>query len=68
MHLENDMPYFAQPESKCIVSSMPFLVHRILEEGYDALSSVPGLENLKKAAFNDPEVRSTLSRMTFIKQ
>jgi hypothetical protein len=47
--LEEDMPYFAAPGGSYFYSSMPFLVYRILEEGLGALSSVPGLEELKKS-------------------
>jgi hypothetical protein len=46
--LETDMPYFASPEGSYYYSSMPFLVYRLLEEGYGALASVPGLEKLKE--------------------
>jgi len=65
IHLDKDMPYFMQPKGDCVFSCMPFLVYRILEEGYDVLSSVPGLENLKKAALSDPEIQSALSRASF---
>ena len=61
-----DMPYFAQAKSNVIFSSLPFLVHRILEEGYDALSAVPGLEGLKELAFRDPEVRVVLADMRLV--
>jgi hypothetical protein len=61
LELSMDMPYFAKPKSNYIFSSMPPLVHRILDEGYDALSSVPGLEKLKEMAFSDPEVQTVLS-------
>ena len=40
LQLGNDLPYFALPKGDRIISSMPFLVYRILEEGYAALSSV----------------------------
>ena len=55
------MPYFARAKSNNIYSSLPFLVHRIIEEGYSALSEVPGLEGLKEAVFRDPEVKALLS-------
>ena len=61
LQVSTDMPYFAQAKSNVIFSSLPFLVHRLLEEGYDALSSVPGLEKLKETAFRDPEVETILS-------
>jgi len=58
--LGNDMPYFIQPKSKHTFSPLPLLVHRILEEGYGALSSVKGLENLRNEVLNDPEVLAAL--------
>jgi Fe-S-cluster containining protein len=48
LKLGNEMPYFARPEGNRIISPMPFLVYRILEEGYDALSSITGV-NLKSS-------------------
>ena len=42
LNLGRDMPYFALPQGTRIVSSMPFLVYRILEEGYDALAAITG--------------------------
>jgi Fe-S-cluster containining protein len=56
LELAMDMPYFAKSKSNYIFSSMPPLVYRILTEGYDALSSVPGLEKLKEAACSDLEM------------
>ncbi len=56
----DDMPYFAHPKSNQIFSSLPFLVYRLLEEGYDALATVPGLEFIKQDARRDPEVRELL--------
>ncbi len=49
LKLGDDMPYFALPRGNRIVSSMPFLVYRILEGGYDALSSITGVEGLKSS-------------------
>jgi Fe-S-cluster containining protein len=60
MQMEGDMPYFARPKSNSTFSSMPFLVYRILQEGYSVLSLIPGLENLKSIAENDPEVRAII--------
>lgn len=48
LQLGRDMPYFALPEGNRIVSSMPFLVYRILEEGYEALSSITDIYNLNR--------------------
>jgi len=45
------MPYLGRPQNKDIYSFMPLLVYQILEEGYDALSSLPGLEDLKMKHF-----------------
>ena len=47
MPWDREMPYFALPGGESVLSSLPFLVYRILEEGYDALSSIIGSENLK---------------------
>jgi Fe-S-cluster containining protein len=44
---EREMPYFLQSEGSSIISSLPFMVYRILEEGYDTLSAITGLENLR---------------------
>ena len=49
LRLGNDMPYFALPPGSLIVSSMPFLVRRILEEGYDGLASITGVAGLKSS-------------------
>lgn len=49
LQLGNDIPYFALPKGNRIVSSMPFLVHRILEKGYDGLASITGVEGLKSS-------------------
>jgi Fe-S-cluster containining protein len=58
--LGNDMPYFIQPKSKHTFSPLPLLVHRILEEGYGALSTIKGLEPLRDEVLNDPEVLAAL--------
>jgi hypothetical protein len=60
MQFENDMPYFELPGGECVYSSLPFLVWRILNEGYDALRSVPGMSTIKDKAYNDPEVQEAL--------
>ncbi len=60
MQFEKDMPYFAPLASNCVFSSMPFLVYRLLNEGYNALSTVPSLEKLKDTAYADPEVQAAL--------
>ncbi len=54
------MPYLKRPEYKMIYSSMPFLVYRLLAEGYGALFSLPGLENLKDEALADLEMLAVL--------
>ena len=48
IEFEKDMPYFVPLTNECVFSSMPFLVYRLLNEGYDALVAVPGLEKLKE--------------------
>lgn len=48
--IESDMPYFIKPRNNIVFGCMPELVHRILEEGYSFLSSIEGLEQLKRAA------------------
>ena len=60
MQFEKDTPYFEPVASDCVFSSMPFLVYSLLQEGYQALSAVPGLEKLKDEAEADPEVRAAL--------
>ncbi len=60
MQFENDMPYFEKITSDAVFSSMPFLVYSLLHEGYQAMSRVPGLENLKEEADKDPEVQAAL--------
>ena len=60
MQFEKDMPYFEKITSDCVFSSMPFLVYSLLQEGYLAMSRVPGLEKLKEAADKDPEVQAAL--------
>ncbi len=46
---ETDMPYFAGPASNYVYATMPFLVYRLLVEGYAALACVPGLAKLTEA-------------------
>ena len=58
--MQQDMPYFVPAAQKAVFASMPFLVYRILENGWDVLASVPGLEKLKEEAFNDPGMRAAL--------
>jgi Fe-S-cluster containining protein len=63
MQFEKDMPYFTPLASDCVFSSMPLLVYRLLNDGYDALITVPGLEKLKDEAYNDPEVQAALKNL-----
>jgi Fe-S-cluster containining protein len=63
IQFEQDMPYFEKVASACVFSSMPFLVWRILNDGYGALSTVPGLGDLKKKAYSDTEVQAALREM-----
>ncbi len=60
MQFEKDMPYFEKITSDCVFSSMPFLVYSLLQEGYLAMSRVPGLEKLKQEAEKDPEFQAAL--------
>ncbi len=63
VQFEKDMPYFETPASDCIFSSMTFFVWRILNEGYGALSAVPGLSGFKQKAYSDTEVQAALREM-----
>jgi hypothetical protein len=60
LDLGQDIPYFVSPQDNLVFASMPFLVYRILENGWDVLSAVPGLEKLKDEAFSDPSMRAAL--------
>ena len=60
VQFEKDMPYFIPLASDCVFSSMPFMVYRLLREGYDALETVPGLEKIKNTVFSDPEVQAEI--------
>jgi Fe-S-cluster containining protein len=60
LQLENDLPYFLSYFGNGIFSNMPLLVYRILVEGYDALSSLPVLENTKDLRLSDFEVKAVL--------
>jgi Fe-S-cluster containining protein len=60
LNMQEDAPYFVKPAQTPIFASMPFLVYRILENGWDVISSVPGLERLKEEAFADPLMRAAM--------
>lgn len=60
--INHDLPYFVQPKSNLLLASMPQLVHDILNQGYAALSAIPGLEALQQAALSDPEVIEALGQ------
>ena len=47
-NLESDFPYFIKPRNPIVFGCMPELVHRILEEGYSFLSTIEGLEGLRR--------------------
>ncbi|MCL2679176.1 MAG: YkgJ family cysteine cluster protein [Dehalococcoidia bacterium] len=66
LNYDKDMPYFEKTSSVSIFSSMPFLVWRILNSGYDALSDVPGLGHLKSQAYAHPEVQAALREMNAV--
>jgi len=61
--LAQDMPYFVRPKSGVLFASMPQLVFDILNQGYNALASIPGLEALPQAAVGDPEVLTVLHQL-----
>ena len=58
LQMETDMPYFALPPEAAISTSMPFMVNRLLHEGWGALDSIPGMEGISAAHENDPTVRA----------
>jgi Fe-S-cluster containining protein len=64
LDLAQDIPYFRPATSNIVFASMPFLVYRILENGWDVLAAVPGLEKLKEDAFNDPGMRAAMRDVT----
>jgi Fe-S-cluster containining protein len=60
--VEKEDPYFVRPSSGLLFASMPSLVYDLLQEGYDALACIPGLETMAAAAINDPQVAAALRR------
>jgi len=47
-NMESDFPYFIKPRSSIVFGCMPELVHRIIEDGYSFLSTIEGLESLRR--------------------
>jgi len=47
-----------------VAGLMPVKVFKILEDGYEYLSSLPGLSSLEKEVMLDPERRATLRRLS----
>ena len=60
---QNDMPYFVATKAAINFGCAPAMVHQILKYGYGFLSSIDGLEDMRRVAADDPEVRETLSLM-----
>jgi Fe-S-cluster containining protein len=60
--LGKDMPYFIQLPKNRLVAPVPILVHRILEEGYGAISSITGISDLKDKVLADPAIRAALQK------
>ncbi len=60
---QNDDPYFMPTACGVNFGCMPELVHQILAYGYAFLSTIGGLENMKRLAAEDPEVQRTLEMM-----
>jgi hypothetical protein len=54
------MPYFMKTRNPVLFGCMPELVHQLLEKGYDFLSGIEGLEDLRSRVLRDPEVRAAL--------
>lgn len=57
---EKDTPYFIRPRGGVLFANMPQLVMDIIDGGYAALASIPGLEALQQQVSLDPEVLSVL--------
>jgi Fe-S-cluster containining protein len=53
-----DAPYFALPASGAVCASMPVMVYRLLTEGYRALASIKGLEDIETVLNSDPETQA----------
>ncbi len=53
-----DMPYFLKHDGQEILSSMPFMVYRILTEGFDVLAEIPGLGWLREGLRSYPGQRN----------
>ena len=64
MDLGLDMPYFAPTAGKVEFRSLPIMAYNILENGWEALAQIPGLEKLKREAMNDPAMRRALREAT----
>jgi Fe-S-cluster containining protein len=58
--MDEDMPYFANPQGKPALTNMPALVYEILRYGWEFLWKVPGLEYLKANITDDPEINEIL--------
>ncbi len=56
----NDTSFYYKKLDHAVTLYTPVAVYRILEEGYSYLNQFAGLEGIKQAALNDPEVRSII--------
>ena len=58
IHHGQDAPYFALPGGETVCANMPVMVYRLLTEGYRALSTIAGMEDIEKEFNSDPETRA----------
>ena len=58
---QNDLPYFMHTKNGINFGCMPAFVYRILKYGYGFLSSIEGLEDMRRLAAEDPEIQKTLA-------
>lgn len=54
-------PYFRGSQDSILFSSLPMLVHEIINGGFIYLNDLPGLAGLETEAFDDPEIRALLT-------
>jgi Fe-S-cluster containining protein len=66
LRMENDMAYFI-PTSDFTLFNLPQMVFQILEQGYDFLSTLPGIQGLKEKVMNEPAVVVKLASMKVAK-
>ena len=56
----NDVTFYFNQLAHPVTLYMPVAAYRIIEEGFSYLSRFAGLEKLRQAATNDPEVRAVI--------